>query len=272
MAKSKFINHFSYTNLYEEGTVNCGINPNTGIINFFNRNNNNSPIHFTNDAKIKFVLNFLDRRIVHKEIKEDSLGGNTNITKDENNVYTFSAKKFPKDQKNFESWDFQNFQIIISEGSQMASVTFDNTDNILKNALKEQDNNNIFFRFSYDVTDSNCTQFNNCILHIGQAINSNYTYMNWVSPIASGKDISVIVESSLDTDESGYQLFNGSLEKCIKATDSTKWTSSFYKKNQYNARKGYYHGTFKTNPSKTYSQNVLVRFQDIDLSSIKNDI
>ena len=264
MATSKFINYFSYTNLYEGGTANCGINPNTGIINFFNRYNNNSPIHFTNDAKIKFVLNFLDKRINHKEIKEDSLGGNTNITKDENNVYTFSAKTFPKEQKHFKLWDFQNFQIIISEGSQMASVVFDNTDDILEKALNVPDDNNIFFRFSYDVTDANCTQFNNCILHIGQDINSNITYMKWISPIACGNDIKPYIKGITST-----TLFDGSLNKCIKATSSSKWTSAFKKiYGTTTVFKGNYSGNIKSSPSKDYDYGNLVRFQDIDLTSI----
>lgn len=261
MAKSKFINYFSYENLYGN-VLNCTINPNKGQIKFRH--------HFTKNAKIQFILNFDDRGQQHKEAKEDSLGGNTNITKDGNNVYTFSAKNFPEDQRDFEFLDFLNFQIMILEGSQTASITFNNTDNILEKELLYQGYNNIFFRFSYNVNDANCKQFNNCILHIGQEINSNITYTNWISPIASGKDISVIVESSLHTDESGYQLFNGSLEKCIKALDSTKWTSAFYKKNQNTGTKGNYNGTFKVNPSKTYSRKELVRFQDIDLSSIGN--
>lgn len=93
MAKSNFINYFSYTNLYNssDSVINCRVTPNKGQITFRG--------HFTEDAKIKFILNFGDGQggiIPYKEIKENQLG---DITKDENNVYTFSAENFPEDQR-----------------------------------------------------------------------------------------------------------------------------------------------------------------------------
>lgn len=135
-------------------------------------------------------------------------------------------------------------------------------NNIIGNALLK--NNNIFFRFSYDVNNTNCKQFSNCILYIEPDDSSNYTYTNWISPIASGNDIKPYITGTTSSESSSSYnddtQFEGSLEKCIKALDSTKWTSAFYKKNQYNAFKGNYNGTFKVNSSKTYSQNALVRF------------
>lgn len=269
MAKSNFINYFDYTNLYNSsGSVtNCNVIPKKGQIVFRH--------HFTVDANIKFTLNFVNQGNQYEESKEDKLSGNTNITKDENNVYTFSAKTFPEDQRDLQN--FQNFQIIISDSSYVASITFNNTDQILEKELLYQGYNNIFFRFSYDVNDTNCKQFNNCILYIEQDDSSNYTYTNWISPIASGNNIlaytGVTTESSSTTNESISDKFEGSLEKCIKATSSSKWTSAFskkYKKVVYG--RGNYNGTFKVNPSKSYDVNNLVRFQDIDLSSITDKI
>ena len=262
MAKSNFINYIAYKDV-QKTLTGCLTSPNKGIINFSRIVNNTTHFtHFTGSATITLYLYFKDQ----SGSKTISRSGKLSDIKN-NNIYTFSAKDLVSNRLEYQS--FQNFSIEISEDNKnTAKIVFDDTNNILEGVLYEY--NNISFRFSYDVTDKNCHQFDNCILHIGQDINSNITYTNWISPIASGKDISVIVESSLDTDESGYQLFEGSLEKCIKALDSTKWTSSFYKKNQNNAFKGNYNGTFKVNPSKTYSGKELVRFQDIDLSSIGN--
>lgn len=251
MAKSKFINYFSYENLYGN-VLNCTINPNKGQIKFRH--------HFTKNAKIQFILNFDDRGQQHKEAKEDSLGGNTNITKDGNNVYTFSAKNFPEDQRDFEFLDFLNFQIMILEGSQTASITFNNTDNILEKELYHQDYNNIFFRFSYNVNDANCKQFDNCILYIEQDDSSNYTYTKWISPIACGNDIKPYIK--------GTTVFAGDLSKCIKATSSSTWTSAF-KKPGNTTLNGNYIGNMKSRPSKDYENKNLVRFQDIDLTTIK---
>ena len=130
----------------------------------------------------------------------------------------------------------------------MASVTFDNTDKILEKALKEQGDNNIFFRFSYNVNDANCKQFNNCILHIGQDINSNITYTKWISPIACGNDIKPYIK--------GTTVFAGDLKKCIKATSSSTWTSAFRKSIRYEN----YNGNIKTKSSKEYVNKNLVRF------------
>ena len=247
MATSKFINYFAYTNLYSN-VINCTIEPTQGTIDFQQ--------HLTKDAKIQFILNFDDRGQLHQEAKDASLGGNTNITKDKNNVYTFSAKNFPKDQRDFEFWDFLNFQIRFSEGSYDTLIILSNTDKILENELSEQGYNNIFFRFSYDVNDANCKQFNNCILHIGQDIDSNITYTKWISPIACGNDIKQYIK--------GTTVFAGDLKKCIKATSSSTWTSAFRKSNIYEN----YNGNIKTKSSKDYVDKNLVRFQDIDLTSI----
>lgn len=267
MAKSKFINYFAYTNLYS--VRYCTVTPNIGRIAFGH--------HFREDAKIKFILIFVNQGHQYNEIKEDKLDGNTNITKDENNVYTFSAKEFPKDQMDLQ--DFQQFQIIISDGSYDASIVFNNTDQILENELLNQGYNNIFFQFSYDVNNTNCKQFNNCILHIGQDINSNFTYMKWVSPIASGNDIKPYITGTTSSESSSSYnddtQFEGSLEKCIKATSSSTWTSEFEK--VYATTNGptivqnfAYHGDIKSPSSKDYENGNLVRFQDINLSSISS--
>ena len=251
MAKSKFINYIAYENLYNANSVvNCSINPNKGQIKFRH--------HFTKNAKIQFILNFDDRGQLHQEAKEDSSGGNTNITKDGNNVYTFSAKNFPADQRDLQN--FQTLQIRFSEGSYDTLIILGNTDKILENALKEQDDNNIFFRFSYNVNDANCKQFDNCILYIEQDDSSNYTYTKWISPIASGNDIKSYIK--------GTTVFVGDLKKCIKATSSSTWTSAFRKSIRYEN----YNGNIKTNPSKDYVDKNLVRFQDIDLTSITTSI
>lgn len=259
MATSKFINYFSYTNLYNANSVvNCGINPNTGIIHFFNKE---GPVHFTKNAKIKFILNFEDQGEGRQEIKDASLA---NITKDKNNVYTFSAEEFPKDQRDFQYYDFLFFQIIISEGDQKrSSITFYKTGDILEDVLKEQGYNNIYFQFSYDVNDVNCKQFNNCILHIGQAINSNITYTKWISPIACGNDIKPYIKDATK--------FVGDVSKCIKATSSSTWTSAF-RKSGNTTLNGNYIGNMKSKPSKDYVNKNLVRFQDIDLTTIKASI
>ena len=89
--------------------------------------------------------------------------------------------------------------------------------------------------------------------------------MNWISPIASGNDIKSYIK--------GTTVFVGDSSKCIKATSSSTWTSAF--KRQYSTaqfNRGNYHGTFKTNPSKDYVDKNLVRFQDIDLTSITDKI
>lgn len=248
MAKSNFINYFSYEKLYKNSVNNCSINSAQGKIDFKQ--------HLTQNAKIEFILTF-ENQGQYQESKEASLGGNTNITKDENNVYTFSAKDFPEDQRVLQG--FQNFQMIISEGGYDASITFNNTGHILENELKEQGYNNIFFRFSYDVNDENCHQFDNCILYIEQDDSSNYTYTNWVSPIACGNDIKSYIK--------GTTVFAGDLSKCIKATSSSTWTSAF-KKPGNTTLNGNYIGNIKTKSSKEYVNKNLVRFQDIDLTTI----
>ena len=140
---------------------------------------------------------------------------------------------------------------MILEGSQTASITFNNTDKILEKELYYQGYNNIFFRFSYNVNDANCKQFDNCILYIEQDDSSNYTYTKWISPIASGNDIKSYIE--------GTTVFVGDSSKCIKATSSSTWTSAF-RKSVVTTLNGNYHGTFKTNPSKDYVDKNLVRF------------
>lgn len=248
MAKSKFINYFAQ-NLYSN-VINCTIEPTQGKIDFNQ--------HLTKDATIQFILIFVNQGYEYTEIKDASLGGDTNITKDENNVYTFSAKDFPEDPRDLQN--FQSLQIRFSEGSYDTLIILGNTDRILENALNEQGDNNIFFRFSYNVNDANCKQFNNCILHIGQDINSNITYTKWISPIACGNDIKPYIK--------GTTVFAGDLSKCIKATSSSTWTSAFRKSIRYEN----YNGNIKTKSSKEYVNKNLVRFQDIDLTTITTSI
>ena len=250
MAKSKFINYFAYTNLYNVN--NCSINSSQGKIDFKQ--------HLTQQtAKIEFILMYGDGGVYMDDKYETRTKYLRNITKDENSVYTFSAKKFPEDPRDLQN--FQYFQIKISED---ASITFNNNDHILEYALLEQDNNNIFFRFSYDVNDENCHQFDNCILYIEQDDSSNYTYTNWISPIACGNDIKSYIKGITST-----TLFDGSLNKCIKATSSSKWISAFEKRySTTTIYKGNYRGNIKSSPSKDYEYGNLVRFQDIDLTSI----
>ena len=151
----------------------------------------------------------------------------------------------------------------------MASVTFDNKiDNILEKTL--YNDNNIFFRFSYDVTDTNCNQFNNCILYIEGKNNDNYTYMNWISPIASGNDILPYITGTTSSgSSSSYNddtQFEGSLEKCIKAISSSTWISAFKKPDAENVNgpttvpNSSYNGKIKSSPSKEYNAGNLVRF------------
>ena len=78
--------------------------------------------------------------------------------------------------------------------------------------------------------------------------------------IASGNDIKSYIE--------GTTVFVGDLSKCIKATSSSTWTSAFRKSTRYKN----YNGTIKTNPSKDYVDKNLVRFQDINLTSITTSI
>lgn len=265
MAKSKFINYFAYKGV-NKSVKDCGISPNKGIIIF-------NDIHFTENAKINLVLYFDNQKTITK-IKFLKY-----ITKDENNVYTFSANDLLSESGLTNYKSFQSFSIEISENNTAASIVFKDPNNILEQALSQYDN--IFFRFSYDVTDANCKQFNNCILYIEQDDSSNYTYMNWISPIASGNDIKSYItgttstESSSITNEDGSYIFEGSLEKCIKADSSTTWISAF---KDYVAENGpatipkyEYHGKIKWFPSKKYEDGNLVRFQDIDLTSINSD-
>lgn len=78
--------------------------------------------------------------------------------------------------------------------------------------------------------------------------------MNWVSPIASGNDIKPYITGITST-----TLFVGSLNKCIKATDSSAWTSAFRKFGNTTSN-GNYIGNIKTSPSKDYEDGNLVRF------------
>lgn len=268
MAKSNFINYFAYKDV-QKTLEGCITSPNKGIIKFFRVENNTTYFtHFTGNAKINLVLYFKDQSGSWSISKSENLSKIKN-----NNIYTFSAKDLISDKADYQS--FQKFSIEISEGNKTAKIILVDTNSILSQPLFEY--NNIFFRFSYDVTDENCHQFDNCILHIGQDINSNITYTNWISPIASGNDIStyigVTTESSSTTNESTPNTFKGSLEKCIKATSSSTWLSAFKEPDAettgpISIPKYYYNGKIKSSPSKTYDVGNLVRFQDIDLTSI----
>lgn len=259
MATSKFINYFAYKDI-QKTLVGCITSPNKGIINFFGVENNTTYFtHFTGNAKINLVLYFKNQSKGEWNISRSKFL--MYITKDENNVYTFPAKDLLSESDKADYQCFQKFSIEISEGNKTAKIILVDTNSILSQPLFEY--NNIFFRFSYDVTDENCHQFDNCILHIGQDINSNITYTNWISPIACGNDIKPYIKDTT--------LFVGDLSKCIKATSSSTWTSAFRKSGNTILNRNYI-GNMKSKPSKDYVDKNLVRFQDIDLSTITDKI
>ena len=196
MATSKFKNYFYYNNNVHAGCIGGTFFPLTGIIDFVVGGYN---YHFTKDASIDLIVNFTQgekAQSISKKLAEIK-------DKDKDNIYTFSAKGFPQHISIYYK-KLEEIQIKISEnvsGKEMyAKIDLSNDltiNNIIGNALKA--NNNIFFRFSYDISDGNCKQFSNCILYIEPDDSSNYTYTNWISPIASGNDISTYITESSST-------------------------------------------------------------------------
>ena len=249
MAKSKFINYLAYAGVHKK-YENCTPSPNQGIINF--------DIHFTENATINLNAFLTNKTEFHFK----SLGD----IKDKDNIYTFSVTNFLENINTYRS--LNHILIMIVENKKSIKITLENNDEIIGKALKE--NNNIYFRFSYDINDPNCKQFNNCILYIEGENNDNYTYMNWISPIASGNDIKPYITGTTSSESSSSYnddtQFEGSLEKCIKAISSSTWISAFKEPDAKNEN-GYisipncsYNGKIKSSPSKIYNAGNLVRF------------
>ena len=93
-------------------------------------------------------------------------------------------------------------------------------------------------------------------MYIEQEDSSDYTYINWVSPIASGNDIKRYILNTNPNTE-----FIGDTSKCIRATSSSTWEASFKRitdNNHFSIVN--YNGKMNSITSKSYVKNNLVRF------------